>query len=914
MNTTTSVFIPFIPVTSSSCEYTISQDTGTGDTARVEAGYSLLAARDDLELANQPTASRNPNQSLQDYQMQLMLLEQQNKKRLMMSRQELDEPKDDLVRAFKDFSSGAATDGLNGDDQEDHDSSMEELESEGSESDQEDHNSPTEEQDSEDSENDQSELQDKSDHLFARKRSENSDQSSNTRGLGSPRVKRLKKSDDFMVGIPGGTISEDSQSFSSQGMNREEDETEGPEGYRVLYRVACSDKQVRCHRRIYQDEPRRVVIKGEYHLCGAELIPDLDDFLVRSPATAFIVYRDFFCEKGSRSTFLGANSTKPASKSFREIISVVSEELHETLQRNSLFAPDHAAYKGSAKEGDAFNSTALSTSPSEYSHQFLYHHREILSAANERHPQDGPVMALLSYLRSCPDPMYAKCDALFSRGAVTKDSLPWLFRPNEVVVSNEGPLQMAHVLKHFPIVDSTLRLSCWNWGYDGHWLQRKPAPLLVEIPSFGEKSITALAAYPLRFAQQEVRERILTNGKRFWDLRRPVLIAYEGPDYRGERDYPSDSRFMIDYQVYRKFHEHAEAFRFSFAGRATFDSWPEKLPGNLTPSNLQLMLLPAGIYGFYFKEKKWIRLLVDHTRPVNWNKKAFEQLVLPKRTKSLVKGLVMVRKQTLGQSDLKIGLKGKSNDIIAGKGSGLIMLLHGGPGTGKTLTAALACFVPNHILLNHADRLVESVAELAEMPLYSVTCGDIGTSPEAVEKYLNAVLLLGKKWNCVLLLDEADVFLEERSLSDLERNSLVSVFLRTLEYYDGVLILTSNRVGTFDEAFKSRIQLALHYPPLDAPGRRKIWHNFLNMLADNQEDVDLDDIKAHMDQLAGYNLNGRQIRNALTTARQLSLFESETLDWDRLKDSIEVAGDFNKYLEGLHGHTEEQWTRENNLR
>jgi len=241
------------------------------------------------------------------------------------------------------------------------------------------------------------------------------------------------------------------------------------------------------------------------------------------------------------------------------------------------------------------------------------------------------------------------------------------------------------------------------------------------------------------------------------------------------------------------------------------------------------------------------------------------------------------------------------------------------------------------------------------MPLYSVTCGDIGTSPEAVEKYLNSVLYLGKKWNCgmsnsmsnvatsqlftdntnppVLLLDEADVFLEERSLSDLERNSLVSgtqptlpsnsrphklnqipVFLRTLEYYDGVLILTSNRVGTFDEAFKSRIQLALHYPPLDAPGRRKIWHNFLNMLESNDEKADIDDIKAHMDQLAGYELNGRQIRNALTTARQLSLFEQETLDWDRVKDSIEVAGDFTKYIKEVHGHTDEEWSRDNNLR
>jgi hypothetical protein len=34
------------------------------------------------------------------------------------------------------------------------------------------------------------------------------------------------------------------------------------------------------------------------------------------------------------------------------------------------------------------------------------------------------------------------------------------------------------------------------------------------------------------------------------------------------------------------------------------------------------------------------------------------------------------------------------------------------------------------------------------MPLYSVTCGDIGTKPESVENYLDTVLMLGKKWNC----------------------------------------------------------------------------------------------------------------------------------------------------------------------
>jgi SpoVK/Ycf46/Vps4 family AAA+-type ATPase len=256
----------------------------------------------------------------------------------------------------------------------------------------------------------------------------------------------------------------------------------------------------------------------------------------------------------------------------------------------------------------------------------------------------------------------------------------------------------------------------------------------------------------------------------------------------------------------------------------------------------------------------------------------------------------MVRTSKIGEEQgMSLTGKKRRDDIIAGKGNGLIMLLHGGPGTGKTLTA-------------------ESVAEIAEMPLYNVTCGDIGTSAEAVEKYLQTVLVLGKTWNCVLLLDEADVFLEERTLSDLERNSLVSVFLRTLEYYDGILILTSNRVGTFDEAFKSRIQVALHYPNLDGIARKKIWKNFFDMMEADEEDVNLEELNKHIKELADQDMNGREIRNSLTTARQLALFQKETLAWEHVEQAIKTARDFNRYLGGLHGHTDDEYARDRELR
>jgi hypothetical protein len=61
-----------------------------------------------------------------------------------------------------------------------------------------------------------------------------------------------------------------------------------------------------------------------------------------------------------------------------------------------------------------------------------------------------------------------------------------------------------------------------------------------------------------------------------------------------------------------------------------------------------------------------------------------------------------------------------------------------------------------------------------------------------------------------MLLDEADVFLAKRNRDDYQRNSIVSVFLRMLKYYTGLLFLTSNHVGTFDEAFKSRIHISLY--------------------------------------------------------------------------------------------------------
>ncbi|KUI55394.1 ATPase family AAA domain-containing protein 3 [Cytospora mali] len=260
--------------------------------------------------------------------------------------------------------------------------------------------------------------------------------------------------------------------------------------------------------------------------------------------------------------------------------------------------------------------------------------------------------------------------------------------------------------------------------------------------------------------------------------------------------------------------------------------------------------------------------------------------LLPK----MIQGFNLKTKKWL---DLRVDLMG---DVVWNK-EAFESLTYQHPGTGNTLTA-------------------ESVAETFEKPLYPVTCGDIGTEPEAVERYLESVLTIGKTWGCVVLLDEADVFLAQRSLEDLRRNALVSVFLRVLEYYDGILILTSNRLGTFDEAFKSRIQLALHYESLSHYQRTEVWGNFFRRLERLEEKgIDFDDLKDHVAQLADNKMNGREIRNAITTARQYAKWEKKPLNYELLQDIIETAGQFDKYLKKLNGgYTQDQLAEEEGLR
>lgn len=153
----------------------------------------------------------------------------------------------------------------------------------------------------------------------------------------------------------------------------------------------------------------------------------------------------------------------------------------------------------------------------------------------------------------------------------------------------------------------------------------------------------------------------------------------------------------------------------------------------------QYLIYPPRVLDYHLESRTWLELrsnkMVDIKRIKS--QEAFDKLELAKTQKDLIRELVESHTSGTGKKPLM-------EDIMKEKGKGLVILLHGPPGVGKTPTA-------------------ESVAQLAGKLLSSVSPSDVGLNAAGVEHNLEALFELAARRHAVLLFDEADVFLESRS-------------------------------------------------------------------------------------------------------------------------------------------------------
>ncbi|CAN9133747.1 unnamed protein product [Alternaria alternata] len=403
--------------------------------------------------------------------------------------------------------------------------------------------------------------------------------------------------------------------------------------------------------------------------------------------------------------------------------------------------------------------------------------------------------------------------------------------------------------------NSTYTIHVWCLAFNGKDISPDFRNFRISVFD-NERDITSLAVFPARYVDDKdngkLEERLVERGKRYFGYSKaPAFLQYTGKGLKsGNKTETYDKKPFSDY----------------------LDIVPSDIEA-LEPQQYKIMA--SHMFAFVLKDRAYDLLDVEGLEEASMAEDAISSLVMEDKNKEMIKAVA----RTYTDSDQSSRF---SADFIHGKGEGQIILLHGPPGTGKTLTA-------------------ESVAEYTKRPLLSITAADLGHEPEALERSLLRYFKRASDWDAIVLLDEADVYLEQRTTHDLKRNSIVS----GNSFYG----------RHFDEAFMSRIHLSLGYEPLSNNARDKIWDNLFKKLQQDHKrggpeityEYDAKRyVQSHDVQVLEWN--GREIRNAFQTAVALAVFDAKyktsgkvpEVTEAHLKQVVSMSSAFRKYMTATH--------------
>jgi replication-associated recombination protein RarA len=267
--------------------------------------------------------------------------------------------------------------------------------------------------------------------------------------------------------------------------------------------------------------------------------------------------------------------------------------------------------------------------------------------------------------------------------------------------------------------------------------------------------------------------------------------------------------------------------------RVTGKFWEEEKADEGEADEEFIVRLPLQPYVkvFNLSDHRFLLIHASDLKAYPWDTALVHKLVLPKEHKDLVQMLVT-------GADLVM------EDIVKGKTGGVIAILTGESGLGKTLTA-------------------EVFSEGVKKALYKVHCSQLGTNEQKLEENLQIVLARAERWKAILLIDEADVYVYERG-TDIQQNAIVGVFLRILEYYRGILFMTSNRGTIIDDAIMARATAWIQYRLPDAEKLAMTWRVLADQFKMKLSEEDIA-VLVKMPEFA--HISGRSVKSLLKLTR-----------------------------------------------
>ncbi|KAI0436388.1 P-loop containing nucleoside triphosphate hydrolase protein [Xylaria telfairii] len=429
--------------------------------------------------------------------------------------------------------------------------------------------------------------------------------------------------------------------------------------------------------------------------------------------------------------------------------------------------------------------------------------------------------------------------------AVQYDHLWTLFSPKTIVVSTVAGTHRAFRVSDSSYNEETgeappgFKMILVYVDFDGDKVGEVMTPLLIhKYPSSQKRRLCDLEVQPLEWIKDSalVEKSLQMQGDIFSNCIGQCYAWYDGIALartgNGFDPVHVEGRIIIDSKAFNR-----EVKRLLCIDKPIIEhdiqdnSAPVKLPKGYT------LICNDTVSGFSFTANKLMLFSVNYISSIpKHSQHSFDELILDEQIKTALRTLAVDHAEKCGTISY-----GES-----GKGRGLICLLHGPRGAGKTLTA-------------------ECVADAAGCPLYTVSSGELGLTSTALEYDLTHIMRRALAFKAILLIKDVDLFLQREEYSHFEHYAIIATFLRMLDSYTGILFLTTTHITSLDDAFLSRIHLPIFYEKLSPGLRLDLW---FSLYKDGSHEIRV--TKKDFQRLAEYDLNGRQINSIMNMVDEAS--------------------------------------------